>query len=272
MEKILLNDIKNYSMHLDSVRNRQKKRYREISMYSKIRLKPIAYKCNHVYYCGLYPGQTKARYIGNELNSEVMLICEARYLEKSLSVIDEDIKNIRDFLEKYKSVSFGGINNMLPMTYRRDVMRTEIRNEAARKWKEQAEAYKATFEEYKPEEKIHTTLDGTKVRSKSEMAIYNYLLENGYTFVYELPLRTNGRTFYPDFTILSEIDYKTEVRIEHQGMYGDSGYRDRSEAREYDYWKNGFLPARDIYFTFDDNKGGLDLGPVIEILKSRVRL
>ena len=48
-------------------------------------------------------------------------------------------------------------------------------------------------------------------------------------------------------------------------------YRDRSETREYDYWSNGFLPGRDVYFTFDDNKGRLDIGPIVEILKSRVR-
>ena len=89
--------------------------------------------------------------------------------------------------------------------------------------------------------------------------------------MYELPLKGPNRTFYPDFTILSEIDYKTEVRIEHQGMYDKDDYRDRSEAREYDYWSNGFLPARDVYFTFDDNKGGFDIGPILEILKSRVR-
>ena len=109
------------------------------------------------------------------------------------------------------------------------------------------------------------------VRSKSEALIYNFLLEAGYTFVYELPLKGTHRTFFPDFTILSEIDYKTEIRIEHQGMYGKDDYRDRSEAREYDYWSNGFLPGRDVYFTFDDNKGGCDIGPIAEILKSRVR-
>ena len=109
------------------------------------------------------------------------------------------------------------------------------------------------------------------VRSKSEALIYNFLLEAGYTFVYELPVKGSYRTFFPDFTILSEIDFKTEIRIEHQGMYSKNDYRDRSEAREYDYWSNGFLPSRDVYFTFDDNRGGFDIGPIIEILKSRVR-
>ena len=51
----------------------------------------------------------------------------------------------------------------------------------------------------------------------------------------------------------------------------DEGYRDNSEAREYDYWYNGFLPGRDVYFTFDDNRGTLDISPIIEILNSRVR-
>ena len=51
----------------------------------------------------------------------------------------------------------------------------------------------------------------------------------------------------------------------------DPKYKDDSEVREYDYWKNGMLPNRDVYFTYDDNRGGFDIGPIIDILRLRVR-
>jgi hypothetical protein len=133
------------------------------------------------------------------------------------------------------------------------------------------EKEKKKYPVYKPEELKHRTIDGSYVRSKSEALIYNALIDAGYTFVYELPLEGKTRLFYPDFTILSEIDYKTEIRIEHHGMMDNLGYKDSAEAREYDYWYNGFLPNRDVYFTYDDNHGNFDMYPITEILRSRVR-
>ena len=122
-----------------------------------------------------------------------------------------------------------------------------------------------------PEELTQPTIDGNMVRTKSEALIYNALYEAGYTFVYELPLQGDSRLFYPDFSILSEIDYKTVIRIEHHGMMGDESYRNKAEVREYDYWNNGYLPNRDVYFTYDDRNGKCDFTPIAEILFCRVR-
>ena len=271
MENKLLLDINHYHDQLRRSMGVQQARLSELSEYSQMILKTISRRHGNSYYGVYKAGENTVRYLGNDSNPEVGLIRESRYLTESIKTIEFDISLIDDFLAKYESTSFDSINIKLPKTYRSNSFRTDIRNKVAKKWKEQAEGYKATFAPFKPEELIHRTIDGTMVRSKSEALIYNYLLEAGYTFVYELPIKGKDRTFYPDFTVLSEIDYKTEIRIEHQGMYGRNDYRNRSEAREYDYWSNGFLPARDVYFTFDDNRGGFDIGPIVEILKSRVR-
>jgi len=271
MENKLLLDIKNYLLQLKTIRDSQQTRFSEISDYSQVFIKPMAKRGNHVYYGIRKPEDNEFRYLGNESKPEIRLIRESRYLSKSIETIEHDIALLEDFLTKYESISYGSIDMKLPKTYRSGRFRADMRSKAAKKWKLKAEAYKATFEPYRPEELVQPTIDGKMVRSKSEALIYNFLTEAGYTFVYELPVKGLNRTFYPDFTILSEIDYKTEIRIEHQGMYDKNDYRDRSEAREYDYWSNGFLPARDVYFTFDDNKGGFDIGPILEILKSRVR-
>lgn len=271
MENKLLIDINHYLGQLKKIHDSQQLRLSELTDYSQMLLKPVLKRNGNVYYGAYKSGEKKIRYVGNNSNPEVALIRESRYLSQSIKTIEFDIALIDGFLAKYESISFGSVNMKLPKTYRSESFRTEIRNNVAKEWKQQAEAYKATFKPFKPEELIHRTIDGNMVRSKSEALIYNCLLESGYTFVYELPVEGLSRFFYPDFTILSEIDYKTEIRIEHQGMYSKNDYRDRSEAREYDYWSNGFLPARDVYFTFDDYRGGFDIGPILEILKSRVR-
>jgi hypothetical protein len=263
--------MRQYLSQLEKIRDDQRERLGELSDYSKIWLKPILKRTDRIYYGACEFGGTKIRYIGDASKPEVCMIREERYLSKSLAAIEHDILLIEAFLEGYQSISFSDINSRLPKTYRADIYRADVRNMAARKWKKQAEELKASFGVFRPEELIHSTIDGTLVRSKSEALIYNTLVEGGYTFAYELPLRGQNRLFYPDFTVLSEIDYKTEVRIEHQGMFGKSDYRDRSVSREYDYWNSGFLPARDVFFTFDDNKGGFDIGPVLDILKSHVR-
>lgn len=263
--------MKDYLAQLKAIRNNHAERLSDLSDHRYKMLKPVMIRDGFVYYGAWKPGENRVRYIGNASKPEIRMIREARYLLESISVIDRDISLLESFLANYESVSFAEVNGKLPKTYRMEGARADIRNKAAMQWKQQAEAYKATFEPYRPEDLTQPTIDGNMVRSKSEALIYNYLLENGYTFVYELPLKGKGRTFFPDFTVLSEIDYKTEVRIEHQGMYGNEDYRNGSEAREYDYWKNGFLPGRDVYFTFDDNKGGFDIAPIIDILKARVR-
>lgn len=254
------------------LRDRQQRWFDDVEPYSHMRLKKCKERGDKVYYSIKKPGSDRYVYCGSSTCEEVRLTKEAHYLAKSLPIICNDIDLLEQFLEKYESISFSYINAMLPNLYQGlSVRAAKPRSEIAAEWKAKAEAYKSTFEIIRPEELVQPTLDGKKVRSKSEAMIYNFLLEGGYTFVYELPIETPNRTFYPDFTILSEIDLKTVILIEHQGKYGDDEYRARSDARQYSYWSNGFLPGRDVYFTYDDNRGGFDIRPIVDIVRLRVR-
>ena len=68
---------------------------------------------------------------------------------------------------------------------------------------------------------IHITIDGTRVKSKSETLVYNLLLVAGKQPIYEQELRLSGITVHPDFTL--ETSYGT-VYWEHLGMLGDYNY------------------------------------------------
>ena len=64
----------------------------------------------------------------------------------------------------------------------------------------QSEPYE--YNDYKEFNKLHSTLRGEKVRSKSEQIIANILFHLGIPYKYECPLRSGFRKLYPDFTIL----------------------------------------------------------------------
>ena len=272
MENLMLRYIRRHLANLKNIRERSYRRYMELDPYSSFFLKPGACVNGNTYYNLKRPGEKKRSYLGNQDNPTVIRIQEARYLRKLVEVADQDIILMENFLEQYESISFASINEKLPKSYRnKKSLAARDKKRIATAWKSRMEKKKAKYPVYKPEELKHRTVDGKYVRSKSEGLIYNFLLEGGYTFVYELPLEGKTRLFYPDFSILSEIDYKTVIRIEHHGKMNDPGYRDNAEVREYDYWFNGYLPGRDVYFTYDDNHGNFDIFPIAEILQSRVR-
>lgn len=268
MENNMLKAIRQYKSELERILTARQNRLSQIREYADWGLE-ISYE---PYYRILKPDGTKPTYAGNQAKEAVRRIQEARFIAKSLEIMKKDLDLIDNFLKRYESTDFEHINSKLPKTYRNKLAGNfASKKQQAQKWKKKMEAEKAKFEIVKPEDLDQPTIDGNFVRSKSEALIYNYLYEAGYTFVYELPISTQSRTFYPDFTILSEIDYKTVIRIEHCGMLEVEWYRDNAFEREYEYWNEGYLPNRDVYFTYDDNRGKLDMSPIIEILYSRVR-
>lgn len=272
MENIMLKNIRTYLSELKRIEELRQNRYNELQEYTGYSLIPGKVKNGITYYNYRKRAAGKVEYAGSQKAPLVINIQQARYLKKSLDIIQKDIALIESFLEKYESISFHHVSSQLPKAYRNvKASNGRTKKKLANSWKKRMEIEKAKYPIIRPEELTQPTIDGNKVRSRGEALIYNYLYEAGYTFVYELPIEGKTRTFYPDFTILSEIDYRSVIRIEHQGMMNDSKYKDKSETREYDYWKNGLLPNRDVYFTYDDNMGNFDIGPIIDILTFKVR-
>lgn len=56
-------------------------------------------------------------------------------------------------------------------------------------------------EEFRPEGKYFTSLNGDKVRSKSEQFIADWLFRNNISYVYERKVRVGNSSFHPDFFI-----------------------------------------------------------------------
>ncbi len=102
------------------------------------------------------------------------------------------------------------------------------------------------------EGKIHKTLAGIMVRSKSEVIIANLLHERYIPFKYEVPLYAPDGTFYiPDFTIIWNGE---EWYWEHLGMLDREEYRNHWEVKEKWYKMHGFHER----LIITDEKEGID--------------
>jgi hypothetical protein len=108
---------------------------------------------------------------------------------------------------------------------------------------------------YRPEGLIHRTADGTAVRSKSEVIVYDVLASLGLSIEYEKELLAkdgNPKNFrLPDFTIY----HKGRLWYwEHLGMLEKASYKEDWEQKQQWYRDNGFW---DRVVTSEDHPGGL---------------
>ncbi len=108
-----------------------------------------------------------------------------------------------------------------------------------------------------PKELIHTALDGSRVRSKSELSIINLLISKNMSFRYEENLYLVHGTLSPDFSIFVPSENRVKY-LEHCGMMSDPGYVRRFSVKLQNYVDSGYIPWRDVFFTFDSGDGKID--------------
>lgn len=116
-----------------------------------------------------------------------------------------------------------------------------------------------------PENLIHTTLAGHKVRSKSEVIIANLLYTNRIPYRYEAALQLNEFTVYPDFTILHPVSNKL-FYWEHFGMMDKSAYCDAACNKLKTYCYNGIFPSMQLITTYETSKYPISSDQVQQII------
>lgn len=103
----------------------------------------------------------------------------------------------------------------------------------------------------------YVTLNGTLVRSKSEVIIANILSERRIPFSYELPLRIGNIDYVPDFTVRNVRTGQTFV-WEHFGMMDKPGYLQNTLTKMNIFLNNGYIPNINLITTFETEEHGLD--------------
>lgn len=88
---------------------------------------------------------------------------------------------------------------------------------------------------------IHRASDGKMLRSKSELLIYQRMLDKGLIPMYEKPLILKEVEKLPDFTLEND-DSGVNYYWEHCGMLHDKGYKERWDQKYQWYIENDILP------------------------------
>jgi ATP-dependent exoDNAse (exonuclease V) alpha subunit len=124
------------------------------------------------------------------------------------------------------------------------------------------------LEDFRPEQRIHTTLREELVRSKSEVVIANQLFQHKLPYYYEKPLvGRDGSIRRPDFTIPIETSDGPDIRYwEHWGMLGDPNYEASVKRRKAWYEKNGFRDK----LVESDERGGFDSKKIEKMIRDHL--
>lgn len=101
-----------------------------------------------------------------------------------------------------------------------------------------------------PEQLIHSSGSGNRVRSKSEYMIDMYLYTHNIPFRYECALNLGETTVYPDFTIrhpgTGELYY-----WEHFGLMDNPNYTKNAYSKLQLYANHGIIPSINLITTYE---------------------
>ena len=275
----LIHEAKEILEDLKNTKHRMDRQLASLDSYGSWKLKRNSAKqSKHCYYDVILPDSKKRKYLGNESNEAVLNIKRYRYAQKAVEIIESDIEVLERLIRNYVSPDYSNINSRLPVTYQTDLtadnseeaFRTALPPEAIR-WINDLKQEKEKFPPYKPEQLRFEALDGTKMRSLGEVIIANFLLMAGIPFVYEVPMKINGELVLPDFRILSLLDLKTVIIIEHQGMIFTEEYPFKYIRSLRLYLQSDLVINKDLFFTFTDEKGKFDIRQLTGIIRQYIK-
>ena len=218
-------------------------------------------KGKYYYYSVKRSGSKTYDYLGASGHRIVKQVKEVRFLEEAIRRINRDLDLMKALADGFLPFDPSHVNESLPAVYRCDVPpSSKLYEIEAGKWLSRRLEDQKHFPENYPEKKNHRTSDGIWVKTVSEVTLYEMVKSAGLALIYELPLpmKDYGPPLYPDVTVLSPIDMKTEILIEYVGRLDLREYREEFARRIDRYIKSGYKIGVNLFFVFSDNEGHID--------------
>ena len=206
------------------------------------------------------------RYLPQSDASLIRRYVQKAYDTKIFDLVGKEITSLRRFLK-----SSGPISDQIRRRYsdqpekvREYLVPIDLTDEDyARTWMGQPYTGKAVS----PETPCYETERKERVRSKSELNIANALARHNIPYKYECPLvMHDGRTVYPDFTVL-DIRNRKVFYWEHRGMMDDPEYADRSVSRIKAYLRNGIVIGKDLIITEETSSSPLGTNEIEVVIR-----
>ena len=182
-------------------------------------------------------------------------LAQRSYLEKVVKAAQKEEKLLKQIIDRYPDPIFEEIYDTLS-DERKDLVSPVVLtdDQYVERWLGQKFERKG-FKEGVP---VFMTLNGERVRSKSEQIIADRLKAKGIPDIYERPVKVGNRVFHTDFTILRMSDRK-ELYLEHLGRLGDQGYAADAVDRMNRYHMNGFIQGDNLFFTYESENAPFDV-------------
>lgn len=207
----------------------------------------------------------KRKYLGKEKTEEILLLQKKHFLNESLKRIETNINVMKKLLKYYKNISPETLASSFTKSYLPlpdncfDLSKSINMNH----W--ETAPYRRSKKHL--EQLIHRTMKGDMVRSKSEVIIANMLTAKNIPYHYEeeLDLLLPKITIAPDFKIAVPRENRFRL-LEHCGMISDPDARSKYLQKLNTYLTNGYMPTRDVLFTFDDQAQHIDTQIISQII------
>jgi len=196
----------------------------------------------------------------SDLELASQLICK-QYLTKSIKLLQADIETLKRATKEYKP--FFAKDVIGRMVFGDEIDTFQDKKMMIKEWAN------SPFEKCTlyPENRIHTSYLGLKLRSKSEALIAGILELNQVSFQYEAKLQLGENEYFPDFTLMRPKDGKI-IYWEHFGMTQSDSYFESMMRKYFNYLRNGIIPWQNFIMTFDNEEGAMDASLIQDILNA----
>ncbi|MBR2779055.1 MAG: hypothetical protein IKD85_02650 [Firmicutes bacterium] len=182
---------------------------------------------------------------------------ERKLCEDVIRKTDENIQMLEKIKKNYQNTDLVDCHQQLPKAYQG--IEDSFFKELGVLTEAEFRRIFQTDPAYRLEQRVHTLSSGGKVRSRVEMTIAERYLARGLVFTYEPCLILHDKTvIHPDFAILVKSTNRVMLH-EHVGDLNKEEYRKYFVWKMEQYIKNGYLPMRDIIFTYENEKGSVDV-------------
>lgn len=209
------------------LKRQYQKKMRSLSAYDGILLQSSLRKGTPYYYCLKKGG--KRRYLGRETHEVVRKIRELRFCKKMVEILDDNIRLLREFTERYCDTDVESVRQRLPKQYiplLTDIL--ELNTDSIEARVQAMRERKATIPPRHPEALRITTFDGTLVRSRVEALLYERFCAAGfYVFPADSPSHRPGHSLGALGALVSRGEFPAvprQLQLENRHLPGAGFY------------------------------------------------
>lgn len=218
------------------------------------------------YYKRRYDG--KYEYVGTDTSDIVKNLKLRKYLEESISVIENNRSLLEPLCACFRPLDPAHIITALPQAYR--PADGEIYDNPYyvdyRRWENSPYVKDERFDRFMTFE----TEKGHMVSSLSEAVIADMLFSRGISYHYREQIQVCDTILYPSFCVGVKSDSRFKI-IDHCGDISGPECLSTFLFKLKSFVSAGFIPWKDVFFTFDNSDGTVDEKDVALLIEAHLR-